>query len=55
MEFSLFDKHIVESEDFTSFDQLPDKVKVLIDVNNSNQSYIFNVITVQHLSLFQQS
>ncbi len=36
--FSQFDKHIVKSEDFTSFDQLPDQVKVLIDVNNSNQS-----------------
>ena len=36
--FSLFGKHIVKSEDFTSFDNLPDKVKTLIDVNNSNQS-----------------
>ena len=36
--FSQFGKHIVKSEDFTSFDHLPDKVKILIDVNNSNQS-----------------
>lgn len=36
--FSQFNKHIVKSEDFTSFDQLPDQVKVLIDINNSNQS-----------------
>ena len=36
--FSLFGKHIVKSEDFTSFDNLPEKVKILIDVNNSNQS-----------------
>jgi Fe-S cluster assembly protein SufD len=36
--FSQFEKHIVKSEDFTSFDHLPDKVKMLIDVNKSNQS-----------------
>ena len=53
--FSLFGKHIVKSEDFTSFDDLPEEVKTLIDVNNSNNPYIFNVITVQHFYLFQQS
>jgi Fe-S cluster assembly protein SufD len=36
--FSQFDKHIVKSEDFTSFEDLPEKVKTLINVNESNQS-----------------
>ncbi|WP_394234540.1 Fe-S cluster assembly protein SufD [Niallia oryzisoli] len=36
--FTQFDKHIIKSEDFTSFDELPDSVKSLINVNESNQS-----------------
>ncbi len=36
--FSQFEKHIVKSEDFSSFDDLPEKVKTLIDVSKSDQS-----------------
>lgn len=36
--FSQFEKHIVKSEDFSSFDDLPEKVKTLINVSESNQS-----------------
>ncbi|WP_338449321.1 Fe-S cluster assembly protein SufD [Niallia oryzisoli] len=36
--FTQFDKHIIKSEDFTSFDELPDSVKSLINVNENDQS-----------------
>ncbi|WP_428911124.1 Fe-S cluster assembly protein SufD [Niallia sp. Krafla_26] len=36
--FSQFEKHIVKSEDFSSFDELPEEVKSLINVDESNQS-----------------
>lgn len=36
--FTQFDKHIISSEDFTSFDELPDSVKSLINVNENDQS-----------------
>ncbi|WP_338471912.1 Fe-S cluster assembly protein SufD [Niallia sp. XMNu-256] len=36
--FTQFEKHIVKSEDFSSFDHLPEEVKALINVSESNQS-----------------
>jgi Fe-S cluster assembly protein SufD len=36
--FTQFEKHIIKSEDFTSFDELPDSVKSLINVNENDQS-----------------
>lgn len=36
--FSHFEKHIVKSEDFSGFEDLPEKVKTLINVNERNQS-----------------
>lgn len=36
--FSQFEKHIVKSEDFSSFQELPEVVKTLINVDESNQS-----------------
>lgn len=36
--FTQFKKHIVKSDDFTSFESLPEPVKALINVNESNQN-----------------
>jgi len=36
--FTQINKHIVKSEDFTSFDSLPEQVKALINVNESSQN-----------------
>jgi Fe-S cluster assembly protein SufD len=36
--FTQFTKHIVKSEDFPTFDALPEEVKSLININESNQS-----------------
>ncbi len=36
--FTQIKKHIVKSEDFTSFDSLPEPVKALINVNESSQN-----------------
>jgi Fe-S cluster assembly protein SufD len=36
--FSQLEKHIVKSEDFSSFQDLPDQVKELINVKENNQS-----------------
>lgn len=36
--FSQFEKHIVKSEDFTGYQDLPDVIKTLINVDESNQS-----------------
>ncbi|KAA9019985.1 Fe-S cluster assembly protein SufD [Niallia endozanthoxylica] len=36
--FTQFEKHIIKSEDFTSFDELPDSVKSLINVSENDQT-----------------
>ena len=36
--FTQFEKHIVKSEDFSSFEQLPEEIKNIINVEKSNQS-----------------
>ncbi|WP_071393657.1 Fe-S cluster assembly protein SufD [Bacillus tuaregi] len=36
--FTQFEKHIIKSEDFTSFEELPESVKSLINVNEQDQT-----------------
>ncbi len=36
--FTQFEKHIIKSEDFSSFDELPDSVKSLINVSDNDQT-----------------
>ncbi|PLR79324.1 Fe-S cluster assembly protein SufD [Bacillus sp. V3-13] len=36
--FTKFDKHIVKSEDYSSLNELPEEVKVLIDLESSNKN-----------------